>query len=303
MNASCPVMWHISMSKISHLNTSRFSYTCVISHIWMSHVSSCDTFQRVISQICKRHVTHIHESCHTYEWVMSLSQGISLHSNVVGDTSCNSYTWVMSHIWMSHVTITGHVIVLQRGRTRHTPTFSQRHLQSTWWFMTRISHTQKSPTYTQRNPTYTQKSPIDTQKSPTYTQQGPHTFQKAPLAIQKIWLASALTLSQFFTLFHLQSTGWDMTVIYICIYTQIYTYIYIYIHIYIYIYIYICVHIYTYIYSYMYVYINTHVYVYIYIYICIYMNTYIYIYMYIYIHIYIYTYTYVQICIYVYICI
>ena len=54
-----------------------------MSHIWMSHV------------------THMNESCHTYEWVMShIWMSHVTHMN----ESRHTYEWVMSHIWMSHVT-------------------------------------------------------------------------------------------------------------------------------------------------------------------------------------------------------
>jgi len=47
-----------------------------MSHISMSHVThineSCHTYQWVMSHISMSHVTHINESCHTYEWVMNM---------------------------------------------------------------------------------------------------------------------------------------------------------------------------------------------------------------------------------------
>jgi len=56
-----------------------------MSHIWMSHV------------------THMNESCHTYEWVMShIWMSLVTHMN----ESCHTYEWVMSHIWMSTVSAT-----------------------------------------------------------------------------------------------------------------------------------------------------------------------------------------------------
>jgi len=48
-----------------------------MSHVWMSHV------------------THVNESCHTSEWVMS-------H---VWIKSCHTSEWVPSHVWISHVTL------------------------------------------------------------------------------------------------------------------------------------------------------------------------------------------------------
>ena len=55
-----------------------------MSHIWMSHV------------------THMNESCHTYEWVMShIWMSHTTHMNA---STSHTYEWVMFHIWMSHVT-------------------------------------------------------------------------------------------------------------------------------------------------------------------------------------------------------
>jgi len=58
-----------------------FLWTCewVVSHMWMSHF------------------THVNESCHTYERVMSC---VFRHVN----ESCYTCKWVVSQMWMSHVT-------------------------------------------------------------------------------------------------------------------------------------------------------------------------------------------------------
>jgi len=46
------------------------------------------------------HVTHMNESCHTYEWVMSrIWMSHVTHMN----ESWHTYEWIMPHIWMSHV--------------------------------------------------------------------------------------------------------------------------------------------------------------------------------------------------------
>jgi len=81
-----------------------------MSHIWMSHVThmneSCHTYEWVMSHIWMGHVTHTNESCHTeschtYEWVMShIGMSRVTHRN----ESCHTYKRVMSHIGMSHVT-------------------------------------------------------------------------------------------------------------------------------------------------------------------------------------------------------
>ena len=74
-----------------------------MSHIWMSHVThmneSCHTYEWVMSHIWMRHVTNMNESCHTYECVMShIWMSHVTHMN----ESCQTYEWVMSHIWMTH---------------------------------------------------------------------------------------------------------------------------------------------------------------------------------------------------------
>ena len=63
-----------TMSQITHINESCHTYERVMSHIRMGHVTRMNELR--------------HGSCHTYERVM--------------------YVWVMSHIRMSHVGM-GHV--------------------------------------------------------------------------------------------------------------------------------------------------------------------------------------------------
>jgi len=72
-----PAGWSdIRMSPVSHINESCLTYEWVLSHIWMSQVS------------------HMNESCLTYEWVMS-HIWISYVSRT--NESCLTYEWVMSH--------------------------------------------------------------------------------------------------------------------------------------------------------------------------------------------------------------
>jgi len=77
---------------LCHLMTESYpTYEWVMSHIWISHV------------------THIHMSCHLYDWVTShiyewvMSQICMIHVTRM-NASCHTYEWVMSHIWMSHRT-------------------------------------------------------------------------------------------------------------------------------------------------------------------------------------------------------
>jgi len=70
-------------TNVTHMDESCYTYEWVMSHTWMSHV------------------THMNESCHTHAWVMShIWTGHVTHMN----ESCHTYEWVMWHIWMSDVT-------------------------------------------------------------------------------------------------------------------------------------------------------------------------------------------------------
>ena len=81
---------HSCMGQVSHVNESCPTYECVMSHIRMCHVP------------------HMRESRPTHAWVMSYiwtshvpRANESCHSM---NESCPTYEWVMSHIWLSHVT-------------------------------------------------------------------------------------------------------------------------------------------------------------------------------------------------------
>jgi len=77
----------------------------------LTHVThmneSCPTYEGVMSHIWRSHVTHMKESCHTYEGVMShlwrshiAHMKRSSHTSDVTHTieSCHTYKWVMSHV-------------------------------------------------------------------------------------------------------------------------------------------------------------------------------------------------------------
>jgi len=113
------VMWHICNELFSQgVRTQR-----VLSHVWMSHVThvdeSCHTYEWVMSHMWMSHVTHVNESCHICEWVMShVWMSYVTHTNdelnINEGFMCNiwkshvpHYTWVMGHIWMSYVM--GHI--------------------------------------------------------------------------------------------------------------------------------------------------------------------------------------------------
>jgi len=81
--------------------------TSVQSEWVMSHVWSCCTYEWVLSLIWTSHVTHMNESCHTYEYFISTLNAIFNGPQCAlwwMKESCNTHEWVMSHIWISHVT-------------------------------------------------------------------------------------------------------------------------------------------------------------------------------------------------------
>ena len=76
-----------------------------MSHIWMRHVTHmnepCHKYEWAMSHIWMSHVTHMNESCQTYKWVLShvwMSHGTYMNE------SWHVYEWVMSHIRMRHET-------------------------------------------------------------------------------------------------------------------------------------------------------------------------------------------------------
>ena len=73
--------WHCLIARhVTHMNESCHTHECVMSHTWM------------------RHVTHMHESCHTHDCLMSrICTRHVTHMNA----SCHTYARVL---WISHAT-------------------------------------------------------------------------------------------------------------------------------------------------------------------------------------------------------
>jgi len=82
-------MSHIGMSHVTHMNESCHTYEWLLIH----NNENCHTYKSVMSHMWMSHVTHINGSCHTYEWVMSYEWLRSGHT----------YKWAIAHMWMSHV--------------------------------------------------------------------------------------------------------------------------------------------------------------------------------------------------------
>jgi len=77
------------------------TYEWDMSYMGMSHVTP-------MNESWISHVTHVDESCHAYEWVMSTYEWVISHVWMSHFTSvnelCHTFVWVMSHIRISHVT-------------------------------------------------------------------------------------------------------------------------------------------------------------------------------------------------------
>ena len=103
------------------MNESCHTYEWVMSHIWMSHVATC---QRVMSHIEFRvlHYDSIFESCHTYQWVMShISNSQFTCMNFWYHTeqeSCHTYDWVMRHVTRDSFVLVTCLIRVMRHVTR-----------------------------------------------------------------------------------------------------------------------------------------------------------------------------------------
>jgi len=99
MNNSCPYA-NESCVCVSHMNE-----LCYTLRIWVSHVKhvheSCHTYEWVIWNIWMSHVTPVNESCHICKWVMS---HIWMRHVTHMNESCHTHEFVMQHTWMCHIT-------------------------------------------------------------------------------------------------------------------------------------------------------------------------------------------------------
>jgi len=86
------------MSHVTHMNESCHMYEWVMSHIWMNHVH---TQEWVMIHVRMGHGLHMDESCYSYEWAVVLTWMRRI-TNM--NESCHTYEWSMSHVWMVHVT-------------------------------------------------------------------------------------------------------------------------------------------------------------------------------------------------------
>ena len=124
------VMAHIPISHGTHINESLHTYVYMCVHVCtceyrallqlnrallqlkrallqlnrallISYLTGIARISQIMSHTWMVHVTHVNESCHTYQWVMShTSMSHVTHIN----ESCYAYECIISHTWMSHVT-------------------------------------------------------------------------------------------------------------------------------------------------------------------------------------------------------
>jgi len=99
-------MWDMTHSYVRHGDMTHPVMSCHMeyvrhdSFICVTWFMPCDmTHNSALKNI--PHCTHMNESCHTYEWVMS-HRWMSHVTRM--NESCLKYEWVMSQIWMNHVT-------------------------------------------------------------------------------------------------------------------------------------------------------------------------------------------------------
>ena len=87
---------------------------CDMTHVWHDScvtwlIQRVDRFNQGATHMS--HGTHMNESWHTYEWVMSLRLQLLWYMQTDSSTEWHTWVmahigWVMAHIWMSHVLTT-----------------------------------------------------------------------------------------------------------------------------------------------------------------------------------------------------
>jgi len=94
------VIWLLRVCHMTYLYFWRDSFTWATWRIdivaWRIH--TCDMTHYIT--VWMSHVTHMNESCHTYEWVMA---HIRMSHVTDMNQSCHTYEWVMSNTCMRHV--------------------------------------------------------------------------------------------------------------------------------------------------------------------------------------------------------
>ena len=93
------ILFHIWMR--FRFNAMSISHTSMCLFFFFSNNSVCLTYRKW-EQIWMRFVTHVNESWHTYECVMSSNMWMRHVTHMIA--SRHTYESVISHIWMSYIT-------------------------------------------------------------------------------------------------------------------------------------------------------------------------------------------------------
>ena len=100
------MMSRVWMSHVTRVHLICHKYECVVSREFVSHVTVMNELKRgtCLHRVCSRwrsRGTHMNESWHTYEWVMT---HVWTSHGPLENESWHTYKWVMAHVWMSHST-------------------------------------------------------------------------------------------------------------------------------------------------------------------------------------------------------
>jgi len=103
----------------THTHTRTHTHTCLyvcmryaahMQRIWIGNVThmseSCHTYEWVMSHVWMSRVSRAYAPCHTYEWVMSLvwmSHVSRMRHGTHMSDSCHACEWFMTLVWMRHV--------------------------------------------------------------------------------------------------------------------------------------------------------------------------------------------------------
>jgi len=154
------IKWQVSFEEYRLFHRALLQKRPIILSILLTKA----TPYQVMSHVWRSHVTHMNESCRTYEWVVShilishvaqmnsLQQSAQVWSYITHmGGSYHTYEWVMSHTWMNHVT---HINGLEQspqvwsyithmGGSRHTYEWIMSHI----WMshVTHINDLEQSP--------------------------------------------------------------------------------------------------------------------------------------------------------------
>jgi len=93
-------MWHIWMRHVTHMHES-----CHSMNTYIHCLPSIHTCEWVMSRIGVSHVTHVNVSCHTSQCdtCEKFMSHICMSRFLHANEFCDTYEWVISRVWMWHI--------------------------------------------------------------------------------------------------------------------------------------------------------------------------------------------------------